>query len=187
MNLKDNYTLWFEKQKDNRNAIGQTKTSAPQDNQKFDFSNYDFSNAGKIKKKVLQPLWKWSYDGKELMIWPVDEEYGQPHHIEMTGMQFYLLAQGRVYRDNQGDYEILVWEDRGTEEMQEDAVEAVDDWLWAHVGKEATYIDYQSEGGIYQTLDPENPDLNKMMTAYFGYPVKVKNTDDPLGSAVKTK
>lgn len=149
------------------------KITVPDDD-KFDWQNYDFSNAGQSAKKVQQPKWKWSFDGKKLMMWPVDEKFGQPHHIEMTGMNFYKLAQGRVYVDDNGTMEILVWEDRGTPQMQDDAIDAVDDWLEQHTGKSADYYSYQSEGGVYQGLDPANPDYDKMMTAYFGYPVKVK-------------
>lgn len=144
----------------------------------FDFSDYDFSNAGQQVKKVQQPKWKWSYDGKNLLIWPVDEKYGQPHHIEMTGLNFYQLAQGRVYVDPDGTMEITVWEDRGTEEMQDDAIDAVDEWLEQNVGKPAEYYSFHSEGGVYPNLDPTNPDMDKMMTAYFGYPVKVKKNND---------
>lgn len=140
----------------------------------FDWKNYDFSGAGQSVKKVQQPKWKWSFDGTHLQIWPVDEKFGQPHHIEITGLGFYKLAQGRVYVDPNGTMEILVWEDRGTPEMQEAAIDAVDEWLYQQTGQEADYISYQSEGGVYPNLDPDNPDHDAMMSAYFGYPVKVK-------------
>jgi hypothetical protein len=147
-------------------------------NNPVDLSQYNFSQSvtpGKRKKKVQQPWRKWSWDGKDLLIWPVDEEYGQPHHIEMTGKEFYLLAQGRVYVDPNGHIEILVWEDRGTPEMQDDAVNAVDQYIYEHFGKIADDVEWQSEGGYYQTIDPAvGPDEEKLMSTYFGYPVKPK-------------
>jgi len=136
----------------------------------------DPSNAGNthLPKQVAQPLYKWSYDGHQLTIWPVNERSGRPHHIEITGLDFYKLAQGRVYRDDEGNLEILVWEDRGDEVMQDEAIEAVENYLKNKLGETASYYSFQSEGGIYQKQDPENPNWDDMLTAYFGYPVKTK-------------
>lgn len=144
----------------------------------FEWNDYDFGSAGQQAKKVEQPILKWSYDGKSLTIWPVDEVQGRPHHIEVTGLQFYNLAQGRVYEDkSNGELEILIWEDRGTTQMQDEAIEAVDNYLKKKLGRGATYYGFQSEGGVYQKQDPNNPNMDEIMTAYFGYPVKTKQQD----------
>jgi len=128
-----------------------------------------------VPQKVEQPLYKWSYDGKQLTIWPVNEKTGRPHHIEITGLDFYKLAQGRVYRDGDGNLEILVWEDRGTEEMQDEAIEAVENYLQHKLGETADYYSFQSEGGVYKNqADPENPNWDEMLTAYMGYPIQTK-------------
>lgn len=127
-----------------------------------------------VPKKVEQPLYKWSYDGQQLLIWPVNEYTGRPHHIEITGLQFYKLAQGRVYRDKDGNLEILVWEDRGTPEMQDEAIEAVENYLKNKLGEEAAYYSFQTEGDVYGHQDPENPNWDEIMSAYFQTPVKTK-------------
>jgi len=143
--------------------------------EKFDWGNYDFGSAGTQWTSPKQPRWKWSYSPTDgLHMWTVDPVSGRPHHIEVTGMQFYKLAQGRVYEYSKGNFECLVWEDRGTPELQDEAVQAVDDWLLQEVGKIADKVTFQTEGGVYQTLDPDNPDEDAMMSAYFGYPVKTK-------------
>lgn len=127
-----------------------------------------------LPKKVEQPLYKWSYDGHELTIWPVNEDTGRPHHIEITGLEFYKLAQGRVYKDADGNLEILVWEDRGNEIMQDEAIEAVEAYLQKKLGRGADYYSFQSEGGVYQKQDPNNLNWDEMLTAYMGYPIKTK-------------
>lgn len=136
-----------------------------------------------------QPKWKWSWDPQGgLLIWEVDDKYGQPHHIEVTGPDFYKLAQGRVYEiyDYQpyaenpkywqiagSEWEILVWEDRASLEWQEAAVEDVQAWLLKNTGKEAVEAYWQGEGGYYQTIqDGTEPDLDKMIEAYFGVGMK---------------
>jgi hypothetical protein len=168
---KEQYEQWLQ-----TNKPDPSKVTQPQ--QQFDLGGLDFKNVQqpKNKPKVEQPVWKWSYDGTHLLIWKVDPEYGQPHHIEVTGINFWKYAQGRVYETfDDKEWEILVWEDRGTEEMQDDAVDAVDRWLFEHTGKTAEYVDFQSEGGYYQTIGDEGPDQEKLLTTYFGYPVKPKN------------
>lgn len=145
------------------------------DKDKFDWGAYNFNNAGQTWTGTTQPKWKWSFSPDTgLQIWDADPVTGRPHHIEMTGNKFYLLAQGRVYVDPDGHFEILVWEDRGTEEEQEQAVEAVDAWLLKNTGKYADSVSYQDEGGVYQQQDPNNPDMDAIMTAYMGFPVKTK-------------
>ena len=120
-------------------------------------------------KAPTQPTWKWSWDPEGgLVIWPVDEKYGQPHHIEVTGPNFYNLAQGRVYEDGEGGYEILVWEDRASDEWQEEAADEVNEWLLANTGQEASGTYWQSEGGYYQTIQGQKPDLDKMIETYYG-------------------
>lgn len=143
----------------------------PED-EEWDPEKYDWSSAGAQPEQPAQPLYKWSYDGHQLTIWPVDAIQGRPHHIEVTGLDFYKLAQGRVYRDNEGNLEILVWEDRGTEQMQDEAIEAVDAYLKKKLGKGAEYYSFQSEGGVYRNQEPGNENWDEMLTAYFGYPVK---------------
>lgn len=149
----------------------------------FDFGNYNFDTAGVEFAGTTQPKWKWSYNGTDLTIWPVDPVHGQPHHIEITGMEFWKLAQGRVYVDPDGTVEITVWADRASDEMQDDAVLAVDEWLLKNVGKIADEVSFLTEGGYYRTIDPnKGPDLEKLLTTYFGYPVKV-NTDGTIGGS----
>jgi hypothetical protein len=123
----------------------------------------------KKKKAPSQPKWKWSWDPTDgLLIWSVDSKYGQPHHIEVTGPQFYQMAQGRIYVDWDGHTEILVWSDRASEEWQDMAVEDVDNWLIAHTGKPADEVYYQSEGGFYQSINPkQTPAQDKMIQTYF--------------------
>lgn len=150
----------------------------------FDPMDYDFSNAGTQVKQVEQPIYKWSFDGEQLTIWPVDTKQGRPHHIEVTGNEFYKLAQGRVYKDKDGNLEILVWEDRGTPEMQDDAINSVDYYLKKKLGKGAAYYSMQSEGGVYQKQDPNNPNMDEILTAYFGYPVKTKQDDPTLSEGI---
>jgi hypothetical protein len=123
-------------------------------------------------KKVTQPSqpkWKWSWEPTQgLLIWSVDPKYGQPHHIEVTGPNFYGLAQGRVYVDLDGHTEILVWADRGSEEWQDMAVEDVDNWLEANTGAPADDVYFQSEGGFYQKIKPgQTPARDKMIQTYF--------------------
>jgi hypothetical protein len=115
-----------------------------------------------------QPIWKWSWDPTGgLLIWEVDPIYGQPHHIEVTGPNFYNLAQGRVYETDTGGYEILVWEDRASEEWQDQAVDDVNEWLLANANKEAEDAFWQGEGGYYPTIGTGTPDTDKMIEAYF--------------------
>lgn len=162
----------------------QPTTTSPEatDSKEFNWSDFNFDSAGANFTGTTQPKWKWSFDGQKLNIWPVEQVHGQPHHIEITGMDFYKLAQGRVYVDPDGHTEILVWEDRGTIQMQDDAINAVDAWLLKKIGKIADEVSFQSEGGYYRTIDPEaGPDMDRLMSTYFGYPVKVK----PDGSTVK--
>lgn len=166
-----------KKKSDAKNQVTPTDTASENP---FDFGNFNFDSAGVDFAGTTQPVWKWSYDGKELTIWPVDPVHGQPHHIEITGMDFWKLAQGRVYVDPDGTMEILVWADRASDEMQDDAVIAVDEWLLKNVGKIADEVSFQSEGGYYRTIDPQKgPDLEKLLTTYFGYPVKVNAGDNP--------
>ena len=127
-----------------------------------------------VPQKIEQPIYKWSYDGHQLLIWPVNEYTGRPHHIEVTGLEFYRLAQGRVYRDKEGNLEILVWEDRGTPEMQDEAIEAVENYLKKKLGEEAAYYSFQTEGDVYQKQDPNNPNWDEIVSAYFQHPVKTK-------------
>jgi len=117
---------------------------------------------------AIQPKWKWSYDGRELKVWPVDPIYGQPHHIEITGPHFYRFAQGRIYENTNGTYDVTVWEDRGSNNMQDEAITAVDHWLFDHTGNIANDIHFLSEGGVYDEIDKENPDWDSIMQAYFG-------------------
>lgn len=133
----------------------------------------DWEGVGESWVGSTQPRWKWSYDPiKGLNMWGVDPKQGRPHHIEMTGWEFYKLAQGRVYIDGDGFVEILVWSDRGTYTEQDQAVEAVQIWLKEHLGRHADKVAFQSEGGVYQNLDPHNIDYDAMMSAYMGQPVK---------------
>ena len=128
-----------------------------------------------VQEKVPnQPKWKWSWEPQGgLLIWEVDPKYGQPHHIEVTGPNFYNLAQGRVYVDPDGTMEILVWEDRGTEEWQDAAVDDVEDWLWRMTGRGPDGVYYQSEGGYYGTIQPgQTPNKNRMIEAYFNVDFK---------------
>ena len=138
----------------------------------FNPNEHDWANVGQQAKKPSQPLYKWSYDGHQLTIWPVDEYAGRPHHIEVTGLDFYKLAQGRVYDDAEGNLEILVWEDRGTPEMQDEAIEAVDSYLKNKLGKGAEYYSFQGEGGVYQNQQPGKENWDDILTSYFQTPVK---------------
>lgn len=142
----------------------------------YDPTGIDWASVGQPaqKKAPTQPLYKWSYDGHQLLIWPVNEYTGRPHHIEITGLEFYKLAQGRVYRDGDGNLEILVWEDRGTPEMQDEAIEAVENYLKKKLGEEAAYYSFQGEGDVYRKQDPDNPNWDEIMTSYFQHPVKTK-------------
>lgn len=133
-----------------------------------------WNEVGTVPQQPAQPIYKWSYDGQQLMIWPVNDTTGRPHHIEMTGLEFYKLAQGRVYQDSEGNLEILVWEDRGTPEMQDEAIEAVDNYLKHKLGKPAEYWSFQGEGGIYQNQQPGNENWDDILTSYFQTPVKTK-------------
>lgn len=157
------------KTSDAENNTTGTETTDPK---AFDFGNYDFQSAGANFTGTTQPKWKFSYDSiSGLNIWPVDPVQGRPHHIEVTGMDFYKLAQGRVYVDPDGFVEILMWKDRGTAQSRNDCIDAVDAWLEHTVGKIADKVTLQSEGGY--TFDQDG-DTDKMMSTYFGYPVKVK-------------
>ena len=160
------------------------RVDIPED-EEWDPNKFDWSSVGQEPptqqqpqqqqvKAPAQPIFKWSYDGHNLQIWPVDAVQGRPHHIEVTGLDFYKLAQGRVYRDGEGNLEILVWEDRGTPEMQDEAIESVEAYLKHKLGESASYYAFQSEGGIYQNQQPGKEDWDSMLTAYFGYPVKTK-------------
>jgi hypothetical protein len=101
---KEQYEQWLQ-----TNKPDPSKVTQPQ--QQFDLGGLDFKNVQqpKNKPKVEQPVWKWSYDGTHLLIWKVDPEYGQPHHIEVTGINFWKYAQGRVYETfDDKEWEILV-------------------------------------------------------------------------------
>jgi hypothetical protein len=122
----------------------------------------------KTESVSAQPRWKWSWNPQEgLLIWSVDQKYGQPHHIEITGPDFYKQAQGRVYVDPDNFTEILVWADRGPDEWQDEAVNDVEDFLAKNLGKYADTINWQSEGGYYQTLEDADPDRDRMIATYF--------------------
>lgn len=117
-------------------------------------------------KMPAQPKWKWSWEPTNgLFIWAVDPKYGQPHHIEMTGPNFWQLAQGRVYTN--GEYtEITVWEDRGPENWQDAAVEDVEQWL-AEKDIEVDDVLWLSEGGYYRNMG-DKPSKKDMIATYFG-------------------
>ena len=126
-----------------------------------------------------QPRWKWSYDGSRLLVWPVDPEWGRPHHIEVTGGYFYKLAQGRIYVDDGlgkdygsqfPDYvEILVWEDRGTKEIQQQAIQLVEQWIQKEMGRPADLVSYQNEGIQWMNLE-RSPTTQEMKQHYYGIP-----------------
>lgn len=120
-------------------------------------------------KKATQPRWKWSWDPEGgLLLWSVEPKQGRPHHIEVTGPNFWQLAQGRIYVNPDGTVEILVWEDRGPEDWQDQAVEDVQSWLRGKLGLEGD-VYYQGEGGYYQTINlTKGPDRQRMTEAYFG-------------------
>jgi tRNA nucleotidyltransferase (CCA-adding enzyme) len=89
------------------------------------------------------PDFKWSFDGQHLDVWPTKDIWAQDH-FERTGDNFRNLAQGRIYIDN-GKLEIMVWENRGTEALQDQAVVAVQQWIYAHYGVKGELITYDTE------------------------------------------
>src|SRR5581483_9424462 len=125
----------------------------------------------------VQPKWKWSFDGDNLLIWECDPATGRPHHIELTGKYFYTYAQGRIYVEKDlGSYfssphddyiEILVWEDRGTRELQDEAVVEIQMWLKKNLGRDADQVSYQTEGIDWLGLG-KTPNSDQLLQHYYG-------------------
>lgn len=117
---------------------------------------------GGQQKSWMQPDFKWSYDGTDLLMWKVDE-WGQPHHIQVTGPKFYTLGQGRIYTNAKGEIDLFVWEDRGTPELRQQAIWAVEDWILDHYGQPADTITYEGEGIQWMGLgrDPNQDEIAK--------------------------
>lgn len=138
-----------------------------------DASPREAKTAANYVEVSQEPWWKWSYDGKKLDIWRVNPKTGRPHHIERTGPRFYLFAQGRVYVDwNKGDMlgsqhkdfiEIVVWEDRGTQQLQDAAVQAVEQFIWTEFDRTADEVSYQDEGIDWTQLgrDPTESEMDR--------------------------
>ena len=115
--------------------------------------------APKVKAKPLpsklQPRWKWSYNGNNdnLHVWPTDE-YGDPHHSEMTGQEYYKFCQGRIYVYGDGDretitpgedVEIFVWSNRGPKQWQPAAVAKVKEWLKTNFDADVSKVIYRDD------------------------------------------
>lgn len=149
----------------------------PQKSQDFtkeweDAENEKVNWGGKwVPLSVTQPRWKWSHDGKDLLIWPVDPRNGRPHHIEVTGSGFWKLNQGRVYVDKDGSIEILVWADRGWKEGQDVAVEDVEKWLNAKEMK-SDIVTYEHEPMNWMTLRDlgRDPTTDEILNYYYQVP-----------------
>jgi len=145
--------------------------------------------------EVTQPRYKWSYGhtehtnpgpnvpGTKLLMWRVDPKHGRPHHIEVTGNNFYKYAQGRIYIDEKDYIEILVWSDRGDPDLQDQAVEAVEDWIKNNLNRESDIVTWQSEGINWGNLG-RDPSLEEINKHYFYDPDDdvpyAMNTQDPV-------
>lgn len=110
--------------------------------------------------KKLQPRWKWSYNGNtdKLLVWPTDK-WGDPHHIEVTGTNYYHYCQGRIYvygegpRESIGDdeeVEIMLWKERGPEAWQAPAIEKVKEWVEENFHQQVDKVIKRSEYAYYQ-------------------------------------
>lgn len=151
-----------KKRRQKRNLPATIPSKKPQKQK----TKYDFAWKG-----VTQPKWKWSHDGTNLLIWRVDPVYGQPHHIEVTGPNFFRLAQGRVYVDKDGYTEIMVWADRGTTEHQEIAVDDVAQWLLDHTGRGHDVVTYEHEGFNWMSLgEGQMPTDDQIREHYYYLP-----------------
>jgi len=109
-----------------------------------DVSQYEFS-AGPVDMTKLEqflPDYKWSWNGQHLDVWPTKSVWAEDH-FERTGENFLNLAQGRIYKNEDG-IEIMVWENRGTEVLQDQGVQACEEWIHQHYGEQA-YITYDGE------------------------------------------
>jgi hypothetical protein len=127
--------------------------------------NYDLRDAMRDDESLE---FRYSFDGGELHVWPVDRKTKTPSHFMQFGTEGYKEhSQGRIYVSTDGKIHVLVWS-----ELHPEVGWELNEWCRKNLGGDIDNFEYIAPIGVSR-LDQKNvPSPSALMTQLRGEPIE---------------